>query len=105
VLGLAAHAILPRTIERLVLDALRVWHLSEPSDEVSTGNLFEPGPQTPGTHGHRPPQVGTARFLAWITARLIQLEAEAASRLVGRARAWLRRVRGSAVSGELPERV
>jgi NAD(P)-dependent dehydrogenase (short-subunit alcohol dehydrogenase family) len=107
VLGLAVHAVLPRTLERLVLDALRAWHLSEPSDEVSTGNLFEPGPDTPGTRGHRRPQIGTARFLAWLAARLVQLEAEAASRLVGRARAWLRRVRRGASlgAGELPERV
>jgi short-subunit dehydrogenase len=107
-LGIALHAIVPRTLERLLLDALRAWHLGEQSDEISTGNLFEPGPQTPGTHGSRPPRVGTARLLAWLAARLVHLEAEAASRLVRRVRARLRRARGGAAivrAGELPERV
>ena len=46
--------------------------------------------------------------LVWLARRLVHLEAEAASRLVQRARAWLQRARdGVAVSrtSELPERV
>jgi NAD(P)-dependent dehydrogenase (short-subunit alcohol dehydrogenase family) len=108
VLGLALHAIIPRTLERLLLDALRAWHLGEQSEEISTGNLFEPGPETPGTHGSRPPLAGSARLLAWLAARLVHLEAEAASRVVHRARSWLRRVRGGMAmvrATELPERV
>lgn len=107
VLGIALHAIIPRTLERLLLDALRAWHISEPSEQVSIGNLFEPGPETPGTRGTRPPQVGTARLLAWLATRLVHLEAEAAARLGRRARAWLRRTRGGGAiprTSELPER-
>jgi NAD(P)-dependent dehydrogenase (short-subunit alcohol dehydrogenase family) len=113
VLGLALHAIIPRTLERLLLDALRAWHLSEPSEDGETGNLtgnlFEPGPRTTGTHGTRPPRVGTAQLFAWLAARLVRLEAEAASRLLHRAEVWLRRSRRGAAAvartGELPERV
>ena len=108
VLGIAVHAVIPRTLERLLLDALRAWHISEQSEQVSTGNLFEPGPETPGTRGNRPPQVTTARLLAWLARRLVHLEAEAVSRLVGRARAWLRRARDGVTimrASELPERV
>ncbi|HEU4734482.1 MAG TPA: SDR family oxidoreductase [Kofleriaceae bacterium] len=108
VLGLALHAVIPRTLERLLLDALRAWHLGEQSEEISAGNLFEPGPETPGTHGSRPPLAGAARLLAWLAARMVHLEAEAAARLVRRARVWLQRARGGAAivrASELPERV
>jgi NAD(P)-dependent dehydrogenase (short-subunit alcohol dehydrogenase family) len=106
VLGLALHAIVPRTLERLLLDALRAWNFGEPSEQVSAGNLFEPAPGTPGTRGSRPPLSGSPRLLAWLAARLVQLEVESASRLIGRARQWLRRPRRAAVrASELPERV
>ena len=92
-LGELVHALIPRTLERLLLDALRTWHISEQSEQVSTGNLFEPGPETPGTRGNRPPQVGTARLLAWLGRRLLRLQGEAVSRLFQRARARLLRAR------------
>jgi NAD(P)-dependent dehydrogenase (short-subunit alcohol dehydrogenase family) len=105
-LGELVHALIPRTLERLLLDALRTWHISEQSEQVSTGNLFEPGPETPGTRGNRPPQVGTPRLLAWLARRLLRLQAESVSRLFQRAGARLRRARDSVAivrTGDLPE--
>jgi NAD(P)-dependent dehydrogenase (short-subunit alcohol dehydrogenase family) len=107
-LAIAAHAIIPRTLERLLLDALRAWHISDQPEQVSAGNLFEPGPETPGTRGQRPPQVGTLGLLAWLAGRLIRLQAEAVARLARRALAWLRRARdGVSIprASAIPERV
>jgi NAD(P)-dependent dehydrogenase (short-subunit alcohol dehydrogenase family) len=91
VLGLALHALLPRTLERLLLDALRTWHLSDQPELVTTGNLFAPGPTPATTHGHRPPLLGAGRLLGWLAGRFVRIELDAASRAVQRARTWLGR--------------
>jgi hypothetical protein len=72
-LGVALHALLPKTVERVLLDALRRWHLAEPDEPVTTGNLFEAGPQGAEVHGHRPPRLGTARLLAWAALRALRM--------------------------------
>lgn len=73
VLGLALHALAPRASERLLLDALRTYHLQERQPQTE-GNLYEPRRELARTHGERPPQVSTPRFLAWAAARFVRLE-------------------------------
>lgn len=70
VLGLVFHALFPRTAERLLLDALRRWHMSDKPEVVSEGNIFEPMGEAK-VHGDRGPLIGTARFLAWCAGRLL----------------------------------
>ena len=74
VLGLALHALRPRTSERLLLDALRKYHISDERKPVTEGNLFEPPDAPAKTHAEEPPQMSTARFVAWATARFVQIE-------------------------------
>ena len=76
VLGLALHALRPRTSERLLLDALRKYHISDERKPVTAGNLYEPPDEPARTHAERPPKVSTARFAAWATARFVQIELE-----------------------------
>ncbi len=71
VLGLVFHALLPRTAERLLLDALRRWHLSAQPEQIGDGNLYVPDGDHK-VHGDRPPMVGTVKFLAWCAQRLVR---------------------------------
>lgn len=89
--GLALHAIAPRASERLLLDALRRYHvnLAGAPPEGVEGNLFEPPQQAAHTHGDRPPQVSTPRFAAWAAGRFVRIELDAAAR---RMRGWLPRL-------------
>jgi NAD(P)-dependent dehydrogenase (short-subunit alcohol dehydrogenase family) len=84
VLGLIAHAVMPRAIERLLLEALRTWHLSDQPEPVTTGNLFGPAREPAKAHGDRPPQIGTARLFAWAAARFVQLELASVVRIAHR---------------------
>ena len=72
VLGLAFHALFPRTTERLLLDALRRWHLSERPERVGYGNLYLPDEHPATVHGDRPPMASRPRFFAWMAARLVR---------------------------------
>ena len=73
-LGLALHAIAPTLTERLLLDALRRWHLSHERQLTGTGNLFAPGPELARTHGDRRPRIRTAAFIAWLIGRFARIE-------------------------------
>jgi hypothetical protein len=84
VLGLAFHAIMPRASERLLLDALRKWHLAG-TEEVTEGNLFASTRDVATTHGTRPPRVSTLRFFAWAALRFVGNELAALVRLTRRA--------------------
>jgi NAD(P)-dependent dehydrogenase (short-subunit alcohol dehydrogenase family) len=90
-LGFVLHAIWPRTLERLLLDTLRTWHLSDLREPLTTGNLFAPVQATTTTHGNRPPLIGAGRLLGWLARRLVRIELEAMRRAGRRARGWLRR--------------
>lgn len=83
-LGLAFHALVPRTAERLLLDALRRWHLGDRPERLGSGNLYAPIVKDAKVHGDRPPQLGTPRLLAWVAGRLVRNQVAA----IGR---WLRR--------------
>jgi NAD(P)-dependent dehydrogenase (short-subunit alcohol dehydrogenase family) len=71
VLGLVLHALFPRTVERLLLDALRRWHMSTQPEKRGAGNLYEPG-RDAKVHGDRGPMLGTTKFLAWCAQRLVR---------------------------------
>lgn len=71
-LGVALHALAPRTTERLLLAALERWHFDQRDQPDTEGNLYAPAAETAATHGDRPPQIGTAAFFAWLAARLVR---------------------------------
>lgn len=88
VLGLALHAIVPRASERLLLDALRKFHISNEPKPMTDGNLYEP-PSVPATvHGDRPPMIATPNFLAWSAARFARIQLQLAAH---RVRGWFKR--------------
>lgn len=86
VLGLALHAILPRSSERVLLDALRTFHLGDQPQPLTDGNLFEGSSRSATIHGERHPLVSTPRFATWATRRFLRNQSEAA---VKRVRNWL----------------
>jgi NADP-dependent 3-hydroxy acid dehydrogenase YdfG len=77
-LGLVLHAIAPRATERLLLDALSKFHITDEREPVTDGNLYEPSTSPARTHGDRPPQIGVARFALWAAGRAIRNEVDAA---------------------------
>ncbi|HET9623615.1 MAG TPA: SDR family NAD(P)-dependent oxidoreductase [Kofleriaceae bacterium] len=83
-LGLVLHALAPRTTERLLLDALRRWHLTDERTHIGAGNLFHPGDEPAATRGHRGPKLGMAKFTAWLLGRLVRNELEAVGRFARR---------------------
>jgi NADP-dependent 3-hydroxy acid dehydrogenase YdfG len=88
-LGLAAHALFPRTVERVLLDALRRWHVM-PEEPPRVGNLYEPvRRERAHIHGDRRPQLGLPRLLLWVAGRLVRLELQSMRRLLRGARAPL----------------
>lgn len=72
-LGVALHMLMPRTVERVLLDALRRWHLAETTEPQTTGNLFDPVPHGTTTHGDRGPRLSTARLLVWAALRALHV--------------------------------
>ena len=93
VVGLAFHALLPRASERLLLDALRKYHISDQPQKMSEGNLFAPPDEPARTHGERPPMIATPLFMAWAATRFVRNEVGAATR---RVRRWLTQGRRAA---------
>jgi NAD(P)-dependent dehydrogenase (short-subunit alcohol dehydrogenase family) len=74
-LGVAAHALFPRTCERLLQRALKRWHFDDTPQPPTQGNLYEPAEQA-SVHGHRRPQLNTIAFLGWTARELVRMEAE-----------------------------
>jgi hypothetical protein len=73
VLGLALHWLLPRTTERVILDALRRFHFEHRPEPRADGNLYAPGAETPAVHGTRPPLVSTPVFVGRVAERLVRM--------------------------------
>lgn len=71
VLGLAAHALFPRAVERVLHGALSKWHLGGPSATPKDGNLRRPLKSSGNIHGDRPPRVSSARLFAYALPRLL----------------------------------
>jgi NAD(P)-dependent dehydrogenase (short-subunit alcohol dehydrogenase family) len=82
-LGILAHALLPRTTERLLLDTLRRWHISKEPEQIGSGNLYEPG-VTGKRHGDRGPQISMARLTLWCAGRLFMITAGNVAHALGR---------------------
>jgi NAD(P)-dependent dehydrogenase (short-subunit alcohol dehydrogenase family) len=70
-LGLALHAVIPRIVEHVLLDAIERWHIAGRSPVDNPGNLYEPH-GTHATHGDRPPLVGFGRFFLWAAPRFVR---------------------------------
>jgi NADP-dependent 3-hydroxy acid dehydrogenase YdfG len=75
VLGVAAHAVFPRTCERLLHRALKRWHFDDAPQLPTHGNLYQPAARA-SVHGHRRPQLNTIAFLGWTARELVRMEAE-----------------------------
>jgi NAD(P)-dependent dehydrogenase (short-subunit alcohol dehydrogenase family) len=75
VLGLALHRLMPTTVERLLLHALRRWHFDGMAQEVTEGNLHEPDREPPAVRGDRPPQANGLSFAVWTLAELLRIQA------------------------------
>jgi short-subunit dehydrogenase len=75
-LGLLVHRLAPRTTERLLLRALRRFHLGE-GEPRTEGNLFRPKAESGAVHGRRPPRIGMPAFIAWSARELLRIEIQA----------------------------
>ena len=75
-LGLAVHALFPRTVERILFDALSRWHFSDHPEPPHRGNLDAPTKSNGHVHGERPPQLSTAALVAFAARRwpVVQFE-------------------------------
>lgn len=82
VLGLYAHALFPRTVERIIFDALARWHFGDEQLPQDRGNLYRPTREDGGIRGARPARVGTATLALFGLRRFIEIALE---RVLGRA--------------------
>jgi NAD(P)-dependent dehydrogenase (short-subunit alcohol dehydrogenase family) len=82
-LGIALHRLFPRTVERLLLDALRRWHFSR-ERQLGNGNLYVPATPVAKIRGDRKPEIGTLRFVAWLAVDLVRIQVEGLRRRVWR---------------------
>lgn len=80
VLGLALHAVVPRITERVLLDALRRFHLGSPAVPATRGSLYAPATDEAHVHGDAPPRISTPRFLVWVVQRFLRVELAAVAR-------------------------
>jgi hypothetical protein len=83
-LGVLLHWIAPTVTERLLLHALRRFHLVA-SVPFTHGNLFSPPAGEGSVRGGRRPVVGRAAFAAWAVADLVRM---ASGWLYPRSRRW-----------------
>jgi NAD(P)-dependent dehydrogenase (short-subunit alcohol dehydrogenase family) len=72
-LGLLAHWLAPRTVERLLLQVLREWHFGPGPQPATRGDLFAPPPAEGRVHGSRPPKTGRLRFTLWTIRRFFRV--------------------------------
>lgn len=84
VLGLLWHALTPRTVEQLLLAALRKWHFSDQLEPPTVGSLYAPREQQGSVHGSRKPRVSVTRFAIWAARQLIRIQARALLRTLHR---------------------
>lgn len=92
--GLAAHALVPRTTERLLLRTLRQWHFGWTPEPKKRGNLFRPSREKAHVHGERPPQLAPSELAGWVARQLVQIEVESMQRKLGRWRQLARTLVG-----------
>jgi NAD(P)-dependent dehydrogenase (short-subunit alcohol dehydrogenase family) len=88
VVGLALHAVWPRTVERLLLHALREWHFSPDRQLPTDGNLYRAAEEPGSVHGVRPPRLSTLGLFAWVLREVLRIESDFAREALVR---WRRR--------------
>jgi NAD(P)-dependent dehydrogenase (short-subunit alcohol dehydrogenase family) len=76
-LAVVLHALFPRTVERLLLHALRTWHFDRDAQPITSGNLFQPASEAGATHGRREPRIGALGFAVWAIGDLARMAAQA----------------------------
>jgi NAD(P)-dependent dehydrogenase (short-subunit alcohol dehydrogenase family) len=64
-IGFVVHWLFPRTTERVLLHALRRFHLSEPEADT-TGALYSPLPEPGSVRGTRQAAIGRPAFALWV---------------------------------------
>jgi hypothetical protein len=64
-LGLALHLLFPRTVERVIHDALARFHFSAGQPLDGAGNLWRPTTDVPSIHGERQALVNLPGLMAW----------------------------------------
>lgn len=74
--GLALHAVVPRTVERILLEALAQWHFSDEAEASTRGNLDQPEKPSGRVHGERKPRLSTAALLVYAARRFPVILAE-----------------------------
>jgi NAD(P)-dependent dehydrogenase (short-subunit alcohol dehydrogenase family) len=99
VFGLALHALFPRTVERILFDALSRFHFSDGAAPSTLGNLYQPQKANGQVHGERPPQLSAATLFAFAAGRFATLQVEFLRAALARAR----RLPAAAGSSRSPE--
>jgi NAD(P)-dependent dehydrogenase (short-subunit alcohol dehydrogenase family) len=72
-LGLALHGILPRTVERTLLHALRTWHFRPELALATDGDLREPSRLPARSAGSPPPKGSSLQLFGWISERFVRI--------------------------------
>jgi NAD(P)-dependent dehydrogenase (short-subunit alcohol dehydrogenase family) len=78
VAGLALHALLPRTVERLILHILSTWHFGGGGEPCTEGNLYAADARPGHVRGVRPPRLGMPELAVWIARNLARILARPA---------------------------
>jgi short-subunit dehydrogenase len=81
-LGLAAHELFPRTVERIIFDALGRWHFGKQGETQSAGNLYSPQKKSGGVHGKRRPLLKTTALVLFAAQRFVEIQLKFLFRVV-----------------------
>jgi NAD(P)-dependent dehydrogenase (short-subunit alcohol dehydrogenase family) len=87
-LGYALHYLFPRSVERVLADALSKWHFDAVPRPTGPGHLFLPSIDRALVLGKRRPRVGAPTLVAWAAFRLLTVQAEFATKRLQR---WVSR--------------
>lgn len=81
-LGLAAHELFPRTVERIIFDALGKWHFGKQGEAQTDGNLYTPQKKSGAVHGKRRPLLKTTALLVFAAQRFVEIQLQFLFRVV-----------------------
>jgi NAD(P)-dependent dehydrogenase (short-subunit alcohol dehydrogenase family) len=70
-LGLALHALMPRAVERTLLEVLNSWLLGPESAAYGQGTLVAPERQSAAVHGTNAPKSDTLHLASWVLRLLL----------------------------------
>jgi NAD(P)-dependent dehydrogenase (short-subunit alcohol dehydrogenase family) len=104
-LGLALHALVPRTVERLILHLLQRYHFDSRGQPTTNGNLYAPTDESGPVRGHRPPRLTVARALAFVLRDLLRMQGQAFERALANLRNGLRVIQRPASPPRIPSTV